>query len=259
MRENLFTIIGHRHLPFMNPMGEERVREIIELVRLPAGGNIADFGAGTCELPIRLVERYGVHAECVELSPTLASLARDRAADRLRAVAQGGVTVHEGDAGAFKATIPPASFDLTICIGSTHALGGLAMAVRTMARLTRPGGLVLIGEGIWERPPTAQYLLATGIGTDDFRTLAENLDVMAGEGLMPRWIATTSVQEWDAYEWAHARSIEDWAATRPGDETAKGLVTRSRAWRDAYVRAGRNTLGFGLYLMRVPGGAAPTL
>ncbi|CAG0996232.1 putative protein YjhP [Phycisphaerales bacterium] len=242
-----YTILGHATLDFMSPLGDAAVAPLLDILDLPRGGNIADFGAGKCELAIRLVERFGVHAECVELSPELATDARARAAKRLP---KGGLTVHEGDAGHFKGTIPPGSFDLTICIGSSHALGGFAHALTTLTRLTRPGGLVLIGEGYWKQPPPPDYLQATGISPDEFAPLAQLADHLTAEGLAPRWLRTASEQEWDDYEWSLARNIEDFARANPDDPDAAAILSRSRQWRRNYLQHGRDTLGFAMILAR---------
>jgi len=242
-----YTSIAHAGLAFMNPMSERAVASLIDLLNLPRGGNIVDFGAGTCELPIRLVERFGVLAECVELSPEIAASARARAASRL---ASGGLTVHEGDAGHFKGTIPPGAFDLSICVGSSHALGGYAHAVRTLARLTREGGFVLLGEGYWKKTPAPEYLASTGITADEFTPLAGLAEIASAEGLTPLWVTAASEQDWDDYEWAHARNVERFARERPGDPDAIAFLRRSRDWRAAYLRHGRDTLGFAFVLAR---------
>ena len=44
--------------------------------------------------------------------------------------------------------------------------------------------------------------------------------------------------------------IEQEAAQRPNDEETAEKLIRSRAWRDGYMRWGRNTMGFGFYLFR---------
>ncbi len=245
---DLYTFIAHRTLPFANPFGEASIARLIDLLDLPPAAAVADFGAGSCELPIRLAERYQAQVAAVELSPRMAALARDRINARLVSRGlPGGVTVHEGDAGAFRATMQPAAFDLTICIGSTHALGGYEKTLTVLKRLTRPGGRVLIGEGFWARPPSPDFLAATGIAAAEFATHAHNLDLATDGGLSPHWSITASEREWDEYEWAHQRSIESFAAANP-DFPAE-LLARSRAWRRAYWRWGRDTLGFGLYLL----------
>ncbi|MDX2131232.1 MAG: class I SAM-dependent methyltransferase [Planctomycetota bacterium] len=247
MSADLYSSIAHRGMAFMNPMGERSISALVEIVSLQKGANIVDFGAGTCELVVRLAERYAVFGECVELSPEIASRARERVAAR---VPGGGVRVHEGDAGHFKASVPAASFDMAVCIGSTHALGGFAHAVDTLARLTRQGGWVVLGEGYWKRPPLTAYLEGTGIDEGEFVRLHELLRFVSDRGLTPAWLHTASEQDWDDYEWAHHRNIEAWVRENPNSPDAPALLRRSRNWRRWYMEAGRDTLGFALMAFR---------
>lgn len=45
------------------------------------------------------------------------------------------------------------------------------------------------------------------------------------------------------------------AETNPDDPTLAARLKRIILWRDGYLRWGRATMGFGLYLFRVPQGA----
>ena len=65
----------------------------------------------------------------------------------------------------------PASFDLTACIGASHAFGNYDDALAGLLKLTRPGGLVLIGIGfmwgssVYLGNPTAFDWFFDGLGT----------------------------------------------------------------------------------------------
>jgi len=250
MSPDLYTFLAHRTLAFANPFGEASMTRAVEVLALPQGAAVADFGAGSCELPIRLAERYQARVAAVELSPRMAALAREKIHARLVSrQSLGGVTVHEGDAGAFRATMEPASYDLTICIGSSHALGGFETTLTILKRLTRPGGQVLVGEGFWAKAPPEAYLQATGMTADEFHTHAANIDHAVREGLTPLWSITATEREWDEYEWAHTRNLESLAGEKC--DSAAALIARGRAWRESYWRWGRSVLGFGLYLFRV--------
>lgn len=249
MNSALYTYVGHRHLPFMNPLGEATMSRVIDLLAMSTGQVVVDFGAGWCELPLRLIEKYGVHADCVELSPMIAGEARTRAAKR---VDPERIRIHEGDAGAFKATIPAGAFDLSICIGSSHALGGLELSITTLARLTRPGGRVLVGEGFWKAAPEREYLEATGIHPDEFAPSVSNLAMGVRAGLVSELSIAATDREFDEYEWAHQRALEAYALEHPADEQALAMLARGRAWRESYLTHGRELLGFGLYMWRKP-------
>jgi cyclopropane fatty-acyl-phospholipid synthase-like methyltransferase len=255
MPDNLYTFVAHRELPFANPFSEASMARAIELLDLRRGAAVADFGAGFCELPARLVEKYDATVTAVELSPMIAKTARLRIERRLKEhPGRGSVTLHEGDAGAFRATIPTSVFDLAVCIGSTHALGGYVNTLAVLTRLTKPGGLVLVGEGFWKREPLPPYLQATGMHETEFFTHHANVEKAMDVGLAPLWVVTAGEREFDEYEFAHARAIEQFASENGDMPEARLMLERSRAWRSAYLRWGRHILGFGMYLFRTPGG-----
>lgn len=60
-----------------------------------------------------------------------------------------------------------------------------------------------------------------------------------------------SLEEWDAYEDQYSRNVEDYVRANPRDPDAESIPPRIRSWREAFLRWGRDTLGFGLYLLRV--------
>lgn len=253
MADNLYTFVGNRDLPFANPLSESTVSRAIEVLALRRAAVVADFGSGFCELPIRLVEKYDAVVTAIELSPMVAQTARLRVQRRLTEHrGTGTVTVHEGDAGKFRATIPPSVFDLSICIGSSHSLGGYQNALTVLTRVTKPGGLILVGEMFWKREPLPPFLQATGMHEGDCAPHHINSERAIEMGLIPLWIVTADDREFDEYEWAHARAIERFASENADMPEARTMLERSRAWRAAYMRWGRHILGFGLYLFRTP-------
>jgi hypothetical protein len=64
---------------------------------------------------------------------------------------------------------------------------------------------------------------------------------------------TASQDEWDDYEWKYCRSIERYAREQLDDPDNPWMLERIRRWRDGYLRWGRDTLGFALYLFYRPG------
>ncbi len=149
MSPDLYTFIAHRGLPFANPLSEEIVGRALQLLALRQTDRVVDFGSGFCELPIRIVETYGAICDAVELSPRIAAAARVRIGHRLgeRGLAD-QLRLHEGDAGAFRAQLTPGEFACSVCIGSTHAIGGFDNACRVLSRLSRAAGLCCWVRGI---------------------------------------------------------------------------------------------------------------
>lgn len=248
MDRSKYTTISHRGLVYASPISVTKMESVIEMLDLPAGAKVLDVGAGKAELSIRLIERYGAQATALERAAEFVAEAKAQAASRVPA---GSLSVDETDASAY--TVDPGSLDLAICIGATEIHGGYAATLSAAAQRVRPGGRILVGEGYWKREPAPEYLTAIGGTREEFTNHAANVAAGQALGLLPLHALVASEDDWDDYEWRHARAVECWAEEHPGDPDRVALVTRIRSWRDAYLRWGRDTLGFGLYLFeRMP-------
>ena len=62
----------------------------------------------------------------------------------------------EAEAGPWLATRSEPA-DLALCIGSTHAFGGLPGALDAILGAVRPGGCLLVGDLFWQREPHPDY------------------------------------------------------------------------------------------------------
>jgi hypothetical protein len=143
------------------------------------------------------------------------------------------------------------SYDLGICVGSTHALGGLETTLKVLKQLVRKDGYILIGEGYWKQRPSADYLKALGDADEsELKTHAENVKVAEELGLIPLWTYVANEDEWDEYEWLYSMSVENYCHDNPNDPDYEAMLQRIRTWRSTYLTWGRDTLGFGLYLFR---------
>lgn len=82
---------------------------------------------------------------------------------------------------------------------------------------------------------------------------SHNLNQLAGmsEGFDLVNSSECTPEEWDAYESQYARNVEEYVSANEHDPDADAMLQRIRPWRDAYLRWGRDTLGFGLYLFRL--------
>ncbi|MDN3018315.1 class I SAM-dependent methyltransferase [Paenibacillus sp. BSR1-1] len=248
MDRNKFSAIAHRDHAFYNPMSEEKIMKMIDMASLKPQDKVIDIGAGRCELLIRLVENYQVSGTAVELYAGAIEEAKRSASTR---IPDGSIEFIVDDAGAAVEKCEVGSYDLGICIGSTHALGGLESTLKAMKGLVRKNGFILIGEGYWKQTPSAKYLAALGGAEEsELRSHAEN--VKAGEelGLIPLWSYVANEEDWDEYEWLYSMSVENYCLENPEDPDQDAMLERIRAWRRTYLTWGRDTLGFGLYLFR---------
>ena len=218
--------IAHGELDLLNPLGEERLDEVIELLELPAGARVVEVGCGKGELLARLARRYDVHALGVDLSAEYIEEAGRRA--------PAGVRFEQRDMNALD--LPDESFDLAV----SHAAGwgDVRVTLEHLARLVRPGGQVLLGEGYWRADPSKEYLAALGADRDELRTYGGMIELAEELGLVPLYAATASEQDWERYEWTLILNAE-----------RAGLDDYARGNRDRYAKlGGRDMLGFGLWL-----------
>jgi precorrin-6B methylase 2 len=247
MDRNKFSAIAHRDLAFSNPISEHKINAIMNLIKMTPTDNVIDIGAGTCELLIRFIEKYNISATAIEQFDGSIQTAKQRAEGR---ISLDRITFVCEDAKQVIHDYSTAEFSLGICIGSTHAIGDLASTLLALKKCVRPGGYILIGEGYWKQPPDTDYLHELGAKEADLKTHYGNEKTGEEMGLTPFYSVVASEDDWDAYEGLYAYSIEEYCYQNPAHPDCEAMLTRIREWRDTYLRWGRDTLGFGLYLFR---------
>ena len=243
-----FFDICHRDHVVCNPLSLAKLDELVMLLDLSPGARVLDIACGKAELLLRLAERYGVRGDGVDLSPYCVREAREKVRSR---VPDADLIFHEQDGGTFEA--PPGSYDLAMCIGASWTFGGHRGTLRALRRFVRDGGLVAVGEPYWRATPDPAYLAASGIEMGAFATHAGNVEIAVEEGLVPLYTLVSSEDDWDRYEALQWRAAERYAAAHPDDPDAEEIVRRQRDARDTYLRWGRDTLGWAVYLFRSDG------
>ncbi|WP_336212425.1 SAM-dependent methyltransferase [Nonomuraea sp. LPB2021202275-12-8] len=240
MDRDILSNLAHADHPIASPISEENLSRLLRRARLPAGARALDLGCGSAFWSLRLLELYGdATAVGVDISDQGFAFARQEAA--LRGVGD-RLTLHHGSASGFDQAGP---YDLVLCVGATHAFGGLAATMKSIGDLVVPGGLALVGEGFWERPPGAE--LEDQIGT--YRDLSGTVAEAEASGFHTVYAHTSELGEWDDYEWSWTGSLIDWALRNPGEdgEAARAAALAHREmWLDGY----RDRLGFVTLLLR---------
>ena len=243
-----YFAITHADHVVCNPTSPERFDEMIGLLDLAPGATVWEAACGKGELLVQLAERLRVRGTGVDMSPCEIAVARERAAARAPAAELAFI---EGDAAAHPPE--PASVDLAVCLGASWIWGGHRGTLAALRGFVRPGGLVLVGEPYWRREPDPAYLAAAELSAGDFSTLHGNVEIAAEEGFTFLYALPSRDEDWDRYELLQVRAAERWALANPDDPDVDELLARTRRGSDAYLRWGRDTLGWAIYLFRAPG------
>jgi SAM-dependent methyltransferase len=242
-----FTTIAHGTHRYMSPLSGARAEALIDGMSLGAGDRVLDIGCGKAAFLIDLVAATPAQGLGVDANPALVESAR--AAARARGIEARIELVCGRLREAIEAT---ARFDAIVCMGSSQAVGTFDEALAWAHRALAPGGTALFADGYWKRAPDAGYLAHLGATEDEMTSHAGNAARARAAGFRVLATATASDGEWDEYEGRYCAAVERYVDAHPDDPDAGAMAARIRAWHDAYLRQGRDTLGFGFYLLLKP-------
>lgn len=235
MNRDQISRLAHADHPLASPLDDDSVRRLLELGIVRGDERLLDLGCGGAEWLLRaLVAWPGLRAEGVDISE--ASLAQaQEAAGRLGV--QDRLALHQQDVTDFAA---PHLFDLVLSSGSAHAFGGLLPTLAAARSHLAPGGRVLIGDGFWEREPSAEAIEMLG----DFGDLATTLDRVIADGWTPIGGHVSTRRELDDYEWAWTGSLASWALDHPDDPDHDQALEAATVHRSEWLRVYRDSWGF---------------
>lgn len=240
-----FDITHSAHL-ICNPTSEAKLDELLNLLRLEPGSRVLEIATGKGEFIVRLAERYGVEGVALDLSPYCVRDAREKLQAR---APEADITVLEMDGADYRPE-QPASFDLAACIGASWIFDGHRGTLAALKEMVAPGGLILVGEPFWRQEPPEAYLEAEDMDRDSFGTHYQN--VLAGEelGLTLVYTLVSSEDDWDRYEGLQWYAAQRYALAHPDDPDVDSLLQRVERGKRIYLKWGRETLGWALYLFR---------
>lgn len=252
-----FYDITHRHHIICNPTSRKKLERLVELVRLPPGAAVVDIASGKGEFLARLAETYGVSGVGIDVSPYCVSDARARLRER---VPESGVEFREMDGASF---VPdePQSYALAACIGASWVFGGHSETLDALTDLVAAGGWVVVGEPFWLKEPEEEYLKASGAARESFATHAENAAAGEERGLELAYTLVSSKDEWDRYEGLQWYAVSEYARAQSDDPDLMEIVERVAKERSVYLRWGRETVGWAIYVFRrgIPGSGRSTV
>lgn len=239
-------------LTFHGPLSEARAARLVQRLTRTNPTAVLDIGCGWAELMLRLLaaapaaKGIGIDLNADDLDRGRRNAAQRGLANRVDFVEESALGTAHGPA------------DVVLCLGAGHALseaeprGHTVEALRELRRLVTDDGRVLLGEGFWQRPPTAAELsgMWPGASADEHYELADLVDLTVAAGFRPEWIETASLDEWEEFESGYRADAEVWLAGHTDHplaaETRERLDRHRRAWMSY-----RGVLGLA-YLTLVP-------
>jgi SAM-dependent methyltransferase len=217
------------------PLSEEHAARLLLRLEIGRRHSVLDLGCGWGELLLRAVSDRDRSGTAVGVDTDADLLERARAAAAARGL-DDRVTFLHGHAEEWR---EPA--DRVLCIGAAHAWGGARRALPALARLVKPGGRVLFGDGIWESPPTAPAREIFGDAVLPDPEL-HRLIVSAGWRVLSR--SRAELDEWDEFEDASRAGREEWRLAHAGDPRAAAIAAELAERLSEYVDVYRGVLGF---------------
>ena len=231
------------------PVSEQSMSRYIDALDLRDNARVLDVGCGCGEVLIRVCRRYQSIGLGVDSSQAFLAEARRRASS-----CEPDLRISFDEADARSLALEEDSFDLVMCLGATHAFGlgpdAVERALGKMRSLVAAGGQILLADGYMKRPASPQYRQRIGDSIPDNLTHPSIIHFGHKYGLTPLAAWTSGVDEWDDFEWSYQRIVERKALEHPADDEVSKDLMRRRDWIDAYLKWGRDTLGYGTYLFR---------
>lgn len=230
------SAIAHRWHPVAAPVSGENLGRLVDRLELPRASRVLDLGCGAGEWLLAALEAVP-DAEGVGVDSSAPALERARRSAETRKLT-GRVTFEEADAAEWEG----GEFDAVLCVGASYAFGGLAKALPAARRHLRPGGRLLLGEGVWDGAPTPEALAGMGAEPGDLQELANLVTDLRRFGFEPGFGHVSTPAEWDHYEWSWTGSLATWALEDP-DGRAEALEA-ARTHRQEWLGGYRGRLGF---------------
>ena len=236
-RDRLSAIAHHNH-PVAAPLSEPTVEALLRRVADREPQRILDVGCGSARWLVRLLE----------LVPTAVGVGVDLSAE---ATAAGLALADAHDVGKRieircqdASQLGDETFDALLCIGSTHALGGLQPTLDALHARAAAGATLLLGDGFWEQRPQQPALDALGATPEEFPSYADLAVLVESSGWAPLHVHVSTGTEWDDYEWSWISTLSSWARSHPDDPDAADAAAFAQQHRDEWLRGYRGTLGF---------------
>lgn len=238
--------IVHKYHGIINPSNPEKLDRLVSLLKLPPDASVLEIATGKGELITRIIEAYGASGVAVDLSPDFGRLAQERFHKR---IPEADITFLEIDGAKYQPD-EPESFDLTLCLGASWIWNGHKGTLEALKAMTKPGGLIAVGEPFWVKDPDPEFLERAGYGKEIFGTHYENVQTGEELGLSLLYTIVSERYDWDNYYnlWWYAG--EEYMRQTPDDPDVPAFKAWLEDAKEQYFRWERDAMGWSIYLFR---------
>ena len=143
-------------------------------------------------------------------------------------------------------------FDVSSYIGASWVYSGHEGTLKALSEVTKPGGLVIVGEPFWLGKPSGKYLESQEVKKEDYGTHLSNIDTGESLGLTCVYTLVSNHDDWDHYETLQWLALDNYIRINPEDEDIPDLVHKSSIFKRGYIEEGRDILGWSIYVFRKP-------
>jgi cyclopropane fatty-acyl-phospholipid synthase-like methyltransferase len=238
--------ISHKWHLLCNPVSEEKFERLCKLLKLRQGARVLDIACGKGEFLIRLAELYGISGVGVDISPYCIKDCLQKHQNR---TPNADIKFIEMDGAKYQPETWE-SFDLAMCIGASWVFGNYRGTLQALKKMTKPSGLIIVGEPFWLKEPSEEYLKMEGFKREDYGTHMDNVKVGEEEGLSCLYTIVSNQDDWDHYETLQWWAIDQYIKAHPDDPDIPELLERKKREEEAYLRWRRETLGWAIYVFR---------
>src|SRR4051794_7274526 len=162
MNRDRLSAIAHRNHPVASPLSDSTVETLLQRVVARDPRRILDVGCGSGQWLVRLLE----------LAPFATGVGVGLSSGATTAALAVGESRHVSDRVEIRcqdaSQLGDEQYDALLCIGSTHALGGLQPTLQALRARALEGATMLVGDGFWEQPPQQAALDSLDATTDEF-------------------------------------------------------------------------------------------
>lgn len=239
-----FSHITHSSLEICSPVPWQVYRELLLNGAIPAHPEILDIGCGKGGILAKATELMDGQGTGVELEN---SLANEPTFTAQKLESAGKLKFVFKDAPLFLQSVNH-TFDLIICVGSSHALGGPDKVFQAARKHLSPNGKLLFGELAWKSKPDHALLNFLECTEEDQMYPTQLPELARRNGLSVQQSISCTHEDFEEYESTLRNNMIDWCKENQNDPRTSEFIKRSDIWWEAREKWARQAFGFEIIL-----------